>query len=191
MKHLINWRLAIAGLALATFGLTACGGNDTKSSDSTSANDALSEITIDKQLARTSPAGTTTGAAYMTLTSSTDDALIGVSVDSSIAESVELHEMVMMSTDSSMSGDMNNDMGNGMDHSSMSDHNMSGEMKMQQVMMIELPAGKTVKLKPGGLHVMFINLAKPLQTGETITLTLTFQNSGDVVIDVPVQEDAP
>lgn len=191
MKHSHIKRLAIAGLALATFGLAACGDDDTSSSDTTAAADVQGELTITGQWARTSPAATTMGAAYMTITSPVDDVLLSVSVDASIAESVELHEMVMASDDMAMDeGDM--------DHSSMSDDmggemndDMSGEMKMQQVMEIALPAGTAVELKPGGYHVMFIGLVNPLQTGDTIELTLTFQNAGEVTISVPVLEEAP
>ena len=192
MKHSHIKRLAIAGLALATFGLAACGDDDTSSSDTTAAEDVQGELSITGQWARISPAATTMGAAYMTITSPIDDVLLGASVDASIAESVELHEMVMASDDMAMDEDM--------DHSSMSDDtmghsdmgdDMSGEMKMQQVMEIALPAGTAVELKPGGYHVMFIGLVNPLQTGETIELTLTFQNAGEVVVLVPVLEEAP
>lgn len=196
MKHSHIKRLAIAGLALATFGLAACGDDDTSSSDTTASEDVQGELSITGQWARTSPAATTMGAAYMTITSPIDDVLLGASVDASIAESVELHEMVMASDDMTMDEDM--------DHSSMSDDtmghsdmdsdmgdDMSGEMKMQQVMEIALPAGTAVELKPGGYHVMFIGLVNPLQTGETIELTLTFQNAGEVVVLVPVLEEAP
>ena len=203
MKHSHVKRLAIAGLALATFGLAACGDDDTSSSDTTAAADVQGELTITGQWARTSPAATTMGAAYMTITSPVDDVLLSASVDASIAESVELHEMVMASDDmamdegdmdhSSMSddmgGEMNDDMSGEM-NDDMSD-DMSGEMKMQQVMEIALPAGTAVELKPGGYHVMFIGLVNPLQTGDTIELTLTFQNAGEVTISVPVLEEAP
>lgn len=193
MKHSHIKRLAIAGLALATFGLAACGDDDTSPSDTTAAADVQGELLITGQWARTSPAATTMGAAYMTITSPIDDVLLGASVDSSIAKSVELHEMVMASDDMPMDE-------SDMDHSSMSDdtmgHNdmnddMSGEMKMQQVMEIALPAGTAVELKPGGYHVMFIGLVNPLQTGDTIELTLTFQNAGEITISVPVLEEAP
>ena len=201
MKHSHIKRLAIAGLALTTFGLAACGDDDTSSSDTTAATDVQGELTITGQWARTSPAATTMGAAYMTITSPIDDVLLGASVDASIAESVELHEMVMASDDMTMEeGDM--------DHSSMSDDtmasmsddtmgngdmgdDMSGEMTMQQVMEIALPAGTPVELKPGGYHVMFIGLVNPLQTGDTIELTLTFKNAGEITISVPVLEEAP
>jgi len=129
----------------------------------------------------------------MTITSPIDDVLLGASVDSSIAESVELHEMVMASDDMSMDeGDMDHSSmsDDTMDHSDM-DNDMSGEMKMQQVMEIALSAGTPVELKPGGYHVMFIGLVNPLQTGDTIELTLTFKNAGEITISVPVLEEAP
>jgi len=193
MKYRHIKHLAITGLALTTFGLAACGDDDTSSSDTTTATDVQGELTITGQWARTSPAATTTGAAYMTITSPIDDVLLGASVDSSIAETVELHEMVMASDDMPMEED-------GMDHSSMSDdtmdhsdmdNDMSGEMKMQQVMEIALPAGTPVELKPGGYHIMFIGLVNPLQTGDTIELTLTFKIAGEITISVPVLEEAP
>jgi len=193
MKYQHIKHLAIVGLALTTFGLAACGDDNTSSSDTTTVEDVQGELTITGQWARTSPAATTMGAAYMTITSPIDDVLLSASVDASIAESVELHEMVMASDDMAM------DEG-GMDHSSMSDdtmgHNhtgddMSGEMKMQQVMEIVLPAFTAVELKPGGYHVMFIGLVNPLQTGDTIELTLTFKNAGQITVSVPVLEEAP
>jgi len=193
MKYRHIKHLAITGLALTTFGLAACGDDDTSSSDTTTATDIQGELTITGQWARTSPAATTTGAAYMTITSPIDDVLLGASVDSSIAESVELHEMVMASDDMSMNeGDMDHSSmsDDTMDHSDM-DNDMSGEMKMQQVMEIALPAGTPVELKPGGYHVMFIGLVNPLQTGDTIELTLTFKNAGEITVSVPVLEEAP
>ena len=48
----------------------------------------------------------------------------------------------------------------------------SGEMTMQEVAAIRLPAGRAVDLKSGGYHVMLMGLAAPLETGATIRLTL-------------------
>ena len=50
-----------------------------------------------------------------------------------------------------------------------------GVMKMRPVGRIELPAGKPVKLAPGGLHVMLIDLKQPLKPGDKVPLTLTVQ----------------
>ena len=49
-------------------------------------------------------------------------------------------------------------------------------MRMRPVAAIAIPSGKTVRLEPGGSHIMLLNLAAPLVEGETISLTLTFDN---------------
>jgi copper(I)-binding protein len=66
-----------------------------------------------------------------------------------------------------------------------------GEMGMRPVEFVDLPAGVAVELKPGGYHIMFIDLVKPLEVGTTISLTLVFEKAGEVVIDVPVLDEAP
>ena len=62
---------------------------------------------------------------------------------------------------------------------------------MQEVDEIALNAGEKVELKPGGYHIMLMKLAKPLESGSTITITLVFANAGEKMVDVPVREDAP
>ncbi len=86
-----------------------------------------------------------------------------VSASSEIAGRVELHSMTM-------DGDV---------------------MRMRQVDAIDVPAGKTVDLAPGGLHVMFLDLKAPLKTGSSIPLTLRFEKAGEVKVDVKVQTAAP
>lgn len=69
---------------------------------------------------------------------------------------------------------------------------MDGDvMRMRQVDAIEVPAGKTVDLKPGGLHVMFMDLKAPLKTGSSFPLTLKFEKAGEVKVDVQVQTAPP
>lgn len=50
-----------------------------------------------------------------------------------------------------------------------------GIMKMRPVGKIELPGGKPVKLAPGGVHVMLLDLKQPLKPGDKVSLTLTVQ----------------
>ena len=50
-------------------------------------------------------------------------------------------------------------------------------MRMRQVKEIALPAGKAVELKPGGYHVMLMDLKQPLKAGEQVPLTLTFEGA--------------
>jgi copper(I)-binding protein len=121
-------------------------------------------VSVENQWSRTSPNMTTAGVAYFEITASETDRLIGAAVDPSIAAKVELHETSM---------------------------NDEGAMMMQPVPAIDLPAGETVKLEPGGLHIMLMQLTEPLETGQTYILTLQFAESDDQEIEVEVREEAP
>ena len=74
-----------------------------------------------------------------------------VSATSPVAEVVEIHEM-------KMEGDV---------------------MKMKAIAGLDLPAGKTVDLKPGGYHVMMLGLKKQLSSGETVPVTLVVEGAGN------------
>ncbi len=148
-------------------GLAACG-SDTESVNTTVAADssmpAKPEITVTGQWARQSPMATDMGAAYLTINTDIDDELIGAMVDTSIAMMTQVHETVMGEGDS---------------------------MKMQEVEKIDVIAGTPTELKPGGYHVMLMQLVKPLELGTEISVTLKFAKAGDVVVTVPVLEEAP
>lgn len=81
-----------------------------------------------------------------------------ISASSPIAGEVQLHEM-------SMDGQV---------------------MKMRQVKDIPVPAGGAVELKPGSLHLMFINIKAPLTAGETVPVKLKFAKAGEVEVKMPV-----
>ena len=120
-------------------------------------------FSVTKQWARTSPMDSMMGAAYFTVTSPTADTLIGVKVDPSVAAMAQMHETVMD----------------------------NGAMKMQEVASVDLPAGSAVEFKPGGYHIMLMQLAAPLKVGSTITLTLELKKAGAITVSVPVLEQAP
>lgn len=82
---------------------------------------------------------------FVQLTSPTGGKL--VSVSSPLAGVVEIHEMAM-------------------------DGNV---MKMRAVPSLDLPAGKAVDLKPGGLHVMLMDLKQPLREGDSVPVTLVIE----------------
>lgn len=69
-------------------------------------------------------------------------------------------------------------------------HNMTtegGMMKMSQVEGgIEVPAGGSVQLAPGGLHIMFIGLLQPLLEGECVEVQLEFEQAGTLPIVLSV-----
>lgn len=65
---------------------------------------------------------------------------------------------------------------------------MEGDiMKMRAVPALDLPAGKTVELKPGGYHVMLLDLKAPLAKGSTVPVTLVFQDAKGVETQLPLQ----
>lgn len=64
-------------------------------------------------------------------------------------------------------------------------------MRMRQVEAIEVPAGQTVELGPGGLHLMFIGLKAPLQVGSRVPVTLRFEKGGEVEVQMEVAVRAP
>lgn len=121
-------------------------------------------ITVDGVWARTSPKVAANGAAYMQITAAEADALVGAEVSSDIADHVEVHEVIM-------DGD--------------------GMMMMQETEKIDLPAGETVSLQPGGFHVMFIDLVEPFELGQTFDLTLMFESGEEIVVEVEVTEEDP
>lgn len=64
---------------------------------------------------------------------------------------------------------------------------MSGMTGMQPVDRIEIPAGGTVRLEPGGYHLMLMDLTEMPAVGSTVELTLTFETAGDVVVQAEVR----
>jgi hypothetical protein len=115
------------------------------------------KIRVDAPWARAS-AGTT-GAAYFTVRNDGDapDKLVGVSTPA--AGKAELHMM-------SMDGNV---------------------MKMRGVDEVAVAPHGTAELKPGGMHVMLMELKAPLKQGETFPLTLKFEKAGNVSVTVAVQ----
>lgn len=62
-----------------------------------------------------------------------------------------------------------------------------GVVKMLPVDSITIPAKQSVELAPGGLHIMLINLPKPLEAGKTIALELAFDNGTTLKIEAPIK----
>jgi len=51
---------------------------------------------------------------------------------------------------------------------------------------LEIKPGETVMLKPGGFHVMFVDLKHPLQQGKAVDATLKFDNAGTIDVEFPI-----
>ncbi len=71
-------------------------------------------------------------------------------------------------------------------------HVHKGEvMRMERIDSVEVPAGGEVTFKPGGSHVMLIELSEPLVAGKHFPLTLIFENAGEITVDAAIEEQAP
>lgn len=201
----IRFRAAAISLALVFSAgtlLSACGSDtdDAKPATTTEAPAVTKdEITFSGQWARTSPSMTSMGAVYLEITNGTDmdDFLFAASVDRTIAGGAEVHENVMagegdddMHDDGAMHGDDDADMPGDGDKTPTTGMG-GGMMTMQEVDELVIPAGETVVLEPGGYHIMLMDLAEPLKTGDTFEVTLTFSNGGDMVVEVEVRDTAP
>jgi len=118
-------------------------------------------VKIEDAWARGTVAQQKASGAFMRLTPSQNARLVGVSTP--VAGVAEVHEMAME----------------------------QGVMRMRAVPGLDLPAGKATELKPGGYHVMLMDLKQALQAGQKVPLTLVFENAArqrvTQTIEVPVQ----
>ncbi len=119
----------------------------------------LSTLAIEQPFARATPPAAEVGGAYMTIDNKGAAADRLVRVSSPAAGQVQIHSMAM-------------------------DGNV---MRMHEIAGLDLPAGKSVALKPGGLHLMMLGLRHPLTEGSRIPMTLTFEHAGTIDIEVVVQ----
>ena len=117
----------------------------------------LAQVTVADPWVRGTVAQQRATGAFMTLTAPAGARL--VEARSPMAGVVEIHEMTM-------------------------DNNV---MRMRQVPMLELPAGKAVELKPGGYHVMLMDLKQPMKTGESVPITLVFEDKDRKRLTVDIQ----
>jgi hypothetical protein len=118
------------------------------------------DLVITQAWTRATPNGAKIGGGYLTIENkgSTPDRLIGGSAD--IAGKLEVHEMAM--TD--------------------------GVMKMRPLDNgLTIDPGKSVKLAPGGYHLMMFDLKNPLKQGDTVPITLKFEKAGEVKVSLAVQ----
>ena len=100
------------------------------------------------------------GAMYMTIRNPTDTPDRLIKAESNVSEVVELHNMAVK----------------------------DGVMTMYPVEAIEIPANGEAVLKPGSFHVMLIGLNRDLVAGETMSVTLTFEQAGEVTLQAPIRE---
>ena len=118
---------------------------------------ALAQVAVTEPWVRGTVPAQKSTGAFMQLKSASDVALVGAS--SPAAGVVEIHEMKME----------------------------GGVMRMAAVKKIDLPAGQVVELKPGGYHVMLMDLKAQAREGDKLPVTLTFQDKAGKRFTMDVQ----
>lgn len=114
-------------------------------------------VKVESSWARSTVAGQKASGAFMQLTASRRALLVGA--ESPVAGLVEIHSMTME----------------------------NGVMRMHAVPNIPLPPGQKVELRPGGYHVMLLDLKQTLKAGDEIPLTLKIESEDKSVSLVPIK----
>jgi copper(I)-binding protein len=119
----------------------------------------VGSLEIGSPWSRATPKGSQTAIGYMTIKNNgtTPDRLIGGSIN--VSANFELHSIVME----------------------------NGIAKMRELKDVEIGPGQTIEFKPGGSHVMFVDLKHPLSKGEHVKGTLVFEHAGTVQIEYSVE----
>ena len=122
------------------------------------ASPALAQITIADAWSRATAPGAKIAAGYMTIrnASRTPDKLMSAS--SPAADKVQTHVTVK-------DGDI---------------------FRMREVKGYDIPAGGAFELKPGGAHLMLVNIKAPLKEGDKVPLTLRFERAGELKTELRV-----
>ncbi len=126
----------------------------------TSFSASQESITINDPYVRAIPPGQTISAVFMTINNSSDKELSLVNATSNISKIVELHSHV----------------------------HENGMMKMRRVESIKIPAKGQAVLKPGGFHIMLIDLHDNLKIDQKVSITLTFSDNSSMDITAVVRK---
>jgi copper(I)-binding protein len=118
----------------------------------------LGPLEIDTPWARATIGTARPGAAYVTFRNTGDQLEKLVDISTPAAAHSEVHEMT----------------------------HEGGVMKMRPVGPLEIPPGEEVRLEPGGMHIMLMQLRQPLREGESIPITFIFRQAGEITVSAPI-----
>jgi len=124
---------------------------------------AQSSIKVEGAWARSTPPGAKTAAAYLTVVNAGKENDTLMSASTPVAGTADVHRSFMD----------------------------NGVMKMRPAGPLDLKPGASLKLAPGGYHIMMMDLKQPLAAGQTFPVTLVFKKAGNVTAVVKVQNSAP
>ena len=154
MKELSRSLLQVCSIAIAI--LFAAVSMLTTATETLSSEFKVGELKIEEVWSRATPKGAKVGAGYLKITNAGSKPDRLVDAKTSISDRVEIHEM-------SMSG---------------------GIMRMRRLPKgLEIPAGQSATLRPGGYHLMFMELQEAIKKGQLFKATLVFEQAGQVVVE--------
>lgn len=120
----------------------------------------IGDLVLNHPWARATPPMAKVAGGYLSITNTGNETDILISGSTDIAGRVELHEMAVV----------------------------DDIMRMRKLERgIIIPAGETVVLKPGGLHIMLMQLKDPLIEGERASTTLVFEKAGAITVDFAIE----
>ena len=117
------------------------------------------DVRFEQAYARATPPHAINSAVFVDITNPSNQEKHIVAASTPAAGKVELHEVVKE----------------------------DGMMKMRQISQINLPAKSTTHLKPGGLHIMLFDLTKPLREGESIAVSVYFDDGQQQIFVAPIK----
>jgi copper(I)-binding protein len=117
-------------------------------------------IVVDHPWSRATPPGAKVAAGYVALRNEGGEADRLVAASGAIAGRTEIHEMAV---------------------------DGNGVMTMRPVEGVEIPAGGSAELKPGGFHIMFLDLQAGAKEGESFKGSLTFEKAGTIEVEFAVE----
>lgn len=123
------------------------------------AGQAISSIESDDLWLRESVPGAENGAGFGTLKNATTSDISIVDASSEVSDTVEIHRHV----------------------------HQHGQMAMERMDALLIPAGESVELRPGGYHLMLMQLQEPLKPDDSFQVTLYLDNGEEVQFAVPVK----
>lgn len=161
MTHQIRWtrRVAAVSAAIITRFIPVLLGLLVATPLAAQATAQATSVTVREAWVREAAAGRAVTGAFLILENTSDAARALVRGKASVGDTLELHEM----------------------------KRENGMMRMSPVPRIDIPAKGSVALRPGGYHLMLFGLKAPLAAGDTVRLTLTFDDGTTAQVKAPVR----
>ncbi|KKL54192.1 hypothetical protein LCGC14_2267880 [marine sediment metagenome] len=126
-----------------------------------SAAPAFAQVAVTDPWARASILASRPGVAYLTLQADAADILHAISTP--VAKTAMIHDVVT---------------------------GPDGIARMRAVQALPIPAGEAQVMAPGGMHIMLVGLSDTLRSGDSFPLSLTFENAGEITVEVQVMRAA-